>query len=138
MKHIMTSNPIHEQMKEVREFASLFAALRSKIGIPNRQPLLDFAFGWTGEVNWFSKEHTQILGEDVNLWKEGRPFHDRNVYWGMDTVKPKGSKWSIHEENGRWVALDTTMPEWLKEIGDERKAKRDEILKRKELERKSS
>lgn len=116
------------QMERVRRLASSFNKLRDLNKIPLRQPLLDYAFGGL----YIFPDFKRVLAEDINILNQGYDFADRNYY--MLEELPIGKDWQVLKENGYWVALYTKIPDWLKEIGDNRKREREEILKRKKLE----
>lgn len=119
-------------MTLTREYSSIFDALRLKIKIPKSQPLLDFAFGGHNRNIHISKKHQVLLGEEVNIYQITDPRPDS--FYGLDVVQPKGNNWEFHERDGLWVGLYTYMPDWLKEIGDNRKKQRQQIMENKKNE----
>jgi hypothetical protein len=119
-----------EEMKLLKDIDHLFLSLRKNLEIPLRQPLLNYSFG--GVVNnkyvYLDPEHRRLLAKGINILDQGYDFADRDYYDGLETVKPCDME--ILEENGIWVALDTSMPKWLKEIGDKRKKEREMLRKK--------
>ena len=118
-------------MEVVRKLDHLGQCLRKKIGIPLRQPLLDFAFG--GKEGFLPiSEYIDILAESLNIWSVGDTtyYRNRDFHHGYDIVPPDRDEWVKIEEDGMWLALDTTMPDWLSEIGKKRKEERQAIFAR--------
>lgn len=122
---------IIKPMDITKEIVSLFLRLRKECGIPLRQPILDFAF--TGK--YVMKGYIQIIGEAVNVCPfHGKKFSDKDWYTGYDIDIPKEYNWKSITVNGISVAINTSIPNWLLEKGQERKKEREEIVKRKKSE----
>jgi len=122
-----------DMMDRVRHVSSLFKSLRAKHKLPLRQPILDFAFGgdFINKGVYIDKDFIYLLAEDINVYNQGYDFSDKNFYYGMETVKPEGKGWEILEQDGIWVAIQTELPSWLEEIGEERKRQRQLIANKK-------
>ena len=125
----LVEEQILKPMELIRRYVHLFDKLRVQLKIPNRQPLLDYAFGsnnWekTGALLKYNGE-VKLVADCINIYQA-----DENNY-GQETVKPNGKYWEILEEGDLWVALYTKIPNWLREIGEQRKKEREIIMKRK-------
>ena len=128
-----------EPMKKVRKIVSLFERLRKEIAIPNRQPLLDYSFGWEDPLHLFRGER-ELIPQAINIWN-GNGSYEYEIYEhyrGFEYESPTEDEWVTIEEDGVWVSLYTKIPPWLKEIGDARKKERQEIMRRKKYETQTS
>lgn len=122
---------IIEDMAIVREYCSLFHALRQQLKIPSRQPLLDYGYGSRiyDKKGFVPEELRYIIAKDINI-----AMADDNNY-GMETVPPEGDDWVTLEKNGLWVSLYTKIPPWLAEVGEKRKLEREKILENQRKEK---
>lgn len=110
-----------------KSYVGLFRKLRKEIGIPLRQPLLDYTFG----PKYLPKEWRRNIAEEINVLDQGYDLADRDYYTGYDITYLEAEDWKFCSEGGLWVGLNTTMPKWLKKIGDKRKEERKQIMRRK-------
>lgn len=132
-------NSILKQMETTKQFVHLFEKLRKELGIPLRQPLLDYCYGWSdkkGQEKYgcVSLDHARLIAGSINIWNCGEDYVDRSWYTGWEIEPPSGEKWASLEEDGLFVSLNILIPSWLKEIAEERKKERQEIMQRKSLE----
>lgn len=130
VKQKIIENVILEPMELVKKYVHLFDKLRKQIRIPLRQPLLDYAYGSNNyeKTGVLLKKEQSLIPEAINIHQA-----DENNY-GYETVRPTGEEWVFLEEDDLWVGLYTKLPEWLREVGEQRKLERQEIMERKKTE----
>ena len=145
MRDVFSRSQIKKDMSNLEILVHLGWKLRKRLGIPLRQPLLDFAYG--GTLFLYKKEqYIGLLARALNCWYCGGEkdteqemdnlYNNQDWYYGFEIGPPKSSTnetWEVEfeGEGKKWVALNLIMPDWLKEIGDRRKKERQEIFAKK-------
>lgn len=117
-------------MELAKKVVSKFDKLRKLNNLPVKYPVNDFQFYIDGK--YLFPDLVRLIAEAANVYNLGYDFNSKDHYTGQDYSRYE--ELTYLEEDGILVGLNLDIPDWLRAKGDERKAYRDEVMKRKSKE----
>jgi hypothetical protein len=126
---------MQSEMDILRNLVRLFNKLRQKNNIPLSVALLDYAYGGNSPKDYYlTPEYRRELAKAIEIHDLGYDFADLTMYEQHNNLStlPTDLKWMCLEENGVYVCLDKTIPNWLKKVHQKRKEHQKEMKERKE------